>query len=76
MSADLINYYRKVNPNFPHDPTADQQFDEPQFESYRELGFLAGQAVARETDRTDDVGARFSSLVTYYQGVVNDQEKS
>ena len=76
MSADLINYHRSVNPNFPHDSTANQQFDEPQFESYRELGFLAGQAVAAGTNREDDVSTRFSSLVTYYQGVVDGRGES
>jgi len=70
MSADLINYHRSVNPNFPHDPTADQQFDEPQFESYRELGFLAGQAVCKETGPNDDAAKRFTALDKYYQGVV------
>jgi hypothetical protein len=30
--------YKKNNPTFPHQSTADQFFDEPQFESYRILG--------------------------------------
>ena len=30
--------YRKSHPTFPHESTADQFFDEPQFESYRILG--------------------------------------
>ena len=30
--------YKKSNPAFPHQSTADQFFDEPQFESYRILG--------------------------------------
>ncbi|QWV97988.1 patatin-like phospholipase family protein [Geomonas nitrogeniifigens] len=36
-SADLLNYGR-VHAEFPHEPTADQWFDEAQFESYRKLG--------------------------------------
>jgi len=30
--------YRRKNPDFPHDPTLDQSFDEEQFEAYRALG--------------------------------------
>ena len=30
--------YKKSHPTFPHQSTADQFFDEPQFESYRILG--------------------------------------
>ena len=35
--GDVLEY-RKNNPAFPHQSTADQFFDEPQFESYRALG--------------------------------------
>jgi hypothetical protein len=39
--ADVKNY-RAVHPEFPHEGTADQFFDEAQWESYRRLGeFLA-----------------------------------
>lgn len=34
-----IQAYALSNPAFPHDSTADQWFDEAQFESYRSLGF-------------------------------------
>ncbi len=34
-----IRAYAMSNPAFPHDSTADQWFDEAQFESYRSLGF-------------------------------------
>jgi len=33
-----IRQYAKFNPNFPHQDTSDQFFDEAQFESYRHLG--------------------------------------
>ncbi|MBI5660162.1 MAG: hypothetical protein HZC43_11585 [Nitrosomonadales bacterium] len=33
-----IRQYAKANPGFPHQTTADQFFDEAQFESYRHLG--------------------------------------
>jgi patatin-like phospholipase len=35
---DVLEYYRRV-PEFPHESTADQWFNESQFESYRRLGF-------------------------------------
>lgn len=34
---DILNY-AKNHPGFPHDTTADQNFDEDQFESYRKIG--------------------------------------
>jgi hypothetical protein len=35
--VDVFNY-AETNPAFPHDPTANQWFNESQFESYRKLG--------------------------------------
>jgi hypothetical protein len=45
--ADLLNY-RKANKTFPHQSTADQWFDETQFESYRSLGYSIGNAALAE----------------------------
>jgi hypothetical protein len=42
--AEITNYYLS-NPEFPHQSTADQWFDETQFESYRSLGLHIGRAV-------------------------------
>jgi hypothetical protein len=42
--ADLLEYKRS-HPDFPHEPTSDQFFDEAQFEAYRELGYQCGRAV-------------------------------
>jgi hypothetical protein len=36
--ADVLGYHSAV-PQFPHESTADQWFDESQFESYRALGY-------------------------------------
>jgi hypothetical protein len=54
--ADVLNY-RKTNKAFPHQTTADQWFDETQFESYRALGYRIGMlalerpaAVAQKAD--------------------------
>lgn len=35
---ELVRQYRAMNPDFPHESTADQRFDEAQFEAYRALG--------------------------------------
>jgi hypothetical protein len=34
-----VRHYQKAAPTFPNQTTADQFFDEPQFESYRKLGY-------------------------------------
>lgn len=41
-SADVLAY-KKENPHFPHDTTANQWFDEAHFENYRALGQAAGE---------------------------------
>jgi hypothetical protein len=40
-----VKDYRRLNPEFPQQSTADQWFDESQFESYRELGLFAANSV-------------------------------
>lgn len=35
--------YKSKHPSFPHQTTADQWFDEQQFEAYRELGYQVGK---------------------------------
>jgi len=37
-----VNGYRREHHQFPHQTTADQFFDEAQFEAYRELGYWIG----------------------------------
>jgi hypothetical protein len=41
---DIFNYARS-HETFPHESTADQFFDEPQFESHRMLGFYAMESL-------------------------------
>lgn len=41
-----IKNYRDTNTKFPHQTTADQFFNESQFEAYRELGYHNGLAAA------------------------------
>ncbi|HEX8813789.1 MAG TPA: hypothetical protein VF742_17515, partial [Terracidiphilus sp.] len=45
---DDVWQYAKLHPTFPHQTTADQWFDELQFESYRALGEYIGVHAARE----------------------------
>lgn len=44
LPEDVYAYLR-ANPTFPHQSTADQFFNEPQFEAYRELGFQTGKQI-------------------------------
>jgi hypothetical protein len=43
-----IYSYGKMHPDFPHQSTMDQFFDEGQFEAYRELGFRIGQRLCKK----------------------------
>lgn len=68
-NADVLNY-RKAHPDYPHQSTADQWFDEAQFESYRALGYhivkaaLAGAAAAsRRADGGHDVAKLCAHLL-------------
>lgn len=47
--ADIQNYW-SANPQFPHQSTADQWFDEAQFESYRKLGHHIVAEILRGAD--------------------------
>jgi len=52
LPADLRGY-KVAYPSFPNESTADQFFDEKQFEAYRELGFHLGeQAIEGRTPPT------------------------
>lgn len=42
LSTDIMSY-KRLNGSFPHQKTADQFFDEVQFEAYRELGYSLGK---------------------------------
>jgi hypothetical protein len=42
-AADVLGY-ASTNPNFPHDSTANQWFDESHFENYRAMGEATGDA--------------------------------
>lgn len=42
--TELLQRYRKLHPDFPHQPTTDQFYDEEQFEAYRQLGIHVAEA--------------------------------
>lgn len=46
--SELIRRYRTVHPEFPHQTTLDQFFDQEQFEAYRSLGAHAAGTLFRD----------------------------
>ncbi|HEX6031592.1 MAG TPA: hypothetical protein VFY90_09165, partial [Tepidiformaceae bacterium] len=54
LPADILNYKNVTDPGFPYYPTSDLQYDQPQFESLRQLGYLAGEAMARVGTTPED----------------------
>jgi len=79
--ADLLNY-KLTNPGFPHQSTADQWFDESQFESYRKLGHHIGLAVfggALETasQRRQQAGdEQTGSILTWLCAVLRERQEA
>jgi Patatin-like phospholipase len=51
-----VQKYRDDHPDFPHETTADQFFDEIQFEAYRELGAHVGEDVVAHARGIDLAG--------------------
>jgi glycerophosphoryl diester phosphodiesterase len=69
-AQDLVEYSKRI-PEFPHQTTADQWFDESQFESYRKLGMHIGEeAFTRYQDEDTkplaDLGQLFRRLRGYW----------
>ena len=53
----LLKGYKGAHRDFPDQSTADQFFDEEQFEAYRELGYeIAKRMIDDDKDRKDDKG--------------------
>jgi hypothetical protein len=50
LPNDLYSY-KRMNPTYPDQSTANQFFDERQFEAYRELGYQLGRQVCGATDQ-------------------------
>jgi hypothetical protein len=57
-----VQQYAATHPAFPFESTLDQFFDEPQFESYRALGFHVAQSAFKEAlDDVEDVEPLWSN---------------
>ena len=69
LTEDIYGY-RRAHEKFPDETTADQFFTEPQFEAYRELGFLLGSlACGKKKVRTID--RFFAEVEEYLQKTAN-----
>jgi hypothetical protein len=65
---ETIREYRARHPDFPHESTADQVFEEDQFEAYRALGFHIGEKLlGSEGDRPTAPSADFESWFAGYE---------
>jgi hypothetical protein len=66
---DVIGEYRGRNEAFPHESTADQFFDEGQFEAYRSLGQHIGEDAIRALlpGHSPDRKVEFAELVRSFQ---------
>lgn len=65
--AELLKRYRSVHPDFPHQSTLDQFYDEEQFEAYRQLGVHVvggtfAPALMTSNPRPDNVRNWFEQL--------------
>ena len=81
LPADLLGYWKNDHPAFPYDSTTDQQYDQPQFESYRQLGYIAADAMWRAGEPTTDndgktLPARLERICKSYARVANPPEPS
>jgi hypothetical protein len=52
--GELLKRYRILNPDFPHQSTMDQFYDEEQFEAYRQLGVHVAEGMFESALMTDN----------------------
>ena len=65
--TELLKRYRAINPEFPHQSTIDQFYDEEQFEAYRQLGVHVAEgtfspALLTKDTHPKDVASWFRQL--------------
>lgn len=65
---DYVLDYERTHPSFPHETTADQFFDEAQFEAYRALGNHIGRDLMQAELIGQKIGA--ISLEDWFQSLV------
>jgi hypothetical protein len=75
---EMIREYRHRNPTFPHQSTADQFFDEDQFEAYRALGqHIAEGALRVSHPATPTAKMSFANLEDWFRHLrEKNKEKS
>jgi len=75
---ETIQEYRAKNPDFPHETTADQFFDEDQFEAYRALGNHAAKDLFKKDlfteQQWDDFKNRKFKCRVWLEALVNALE--
>ena len=64
--------YRRQNPEFPHQSTADQFYDEAQFESYRSLGECAAESFFRDEIVGRKPKATTITVNTWFESLANN----
>ena len=81
----VIKSYQRENSAFPHEPTADQLFDEGQFEAYRRLGVqMMNQTLASlklsdfksNAEASDKIVVTYETLIKQLSHSVNTQQPS
>jgi hypothetical protein len=76
--APYVKDYRRANPDFPQQSTADQFFDEAQFESYRALGYHSTNGAlkaASELDAGDGKHGTVEALAAVRNALTLDPSK-
>lgn len=64
----IITEYRTVKEDFPHESTADQFFDEGQFEAYRSLGYHAVEGLFEKVNPGEPVDqVAYDELETWFK---------
>ena len=58
-----VKGYKAQNPSFPDETTADQFFDEVQFEAYRELGYCIADKMLNDEVKTDKGETKLKELI-------------
>jgi hypothetical protein len=66
--SNYVLDYRRENPKFPHQTTADQFFDEAQFEAYRKLG----ESAARNFLSKDFQASSHQAFTEWFQRLAGD----
>lgn len=64
LNPDIVAYH-KAHSEFPHESTADQFFNEKQFEAYRELGYEIAKGMLSEVNAENDAATNASSAAEF-----------